>query len=70
MTTIGEKFDLSIQPYAILTFKTDVGHHKVYYYISSRWKSEFFATRSSMLTLNLKVDVKNVISNKPLPTTP
>ena len=31
MTTIGEKFDLNIQPYAILACKTDVGHHKVYY---------------------------------------
>ena len=44
MTTIGEKFDLNIQPYAILACKTDVGHHKVYYYISSRWKSEFLHT--------------------------
>ena len=36
MTTIGEKLDLNIQTYAFLARKTDVGHHKVYYYISSR----------------------------------
>ena len=36
MTTIGEKLDLNIQTYVFLTYKTDVGHHKVYYNISSR----------------------------------
>ena len=56
MTTIGEKLDLNIQTYVFLTCKTDVGHHKVYYYISPRWSE--FCTHHLLLTLSLRDDFK------------